>query len=596
MNIDRALRAVALLVCCAPLVGCSRKAAVSVANQTALTPTRIDVSPFETAIEFVNQLDQYQPDQAREQILYNLRQWIRDQDSDEDWIADPMVRRLPSEFEQAVAMERLSMNEFEQYDAFELQEAVWLKDVSQAVAQKPLVEPEVKAWLDGAVDQGRLNRNQAQDLSLAHRLFDWTVRNIQLDPEFQDYDILGGEKERTLRDADTPRHIYNPWETLLYSHGDWLERSRIFILLARQAGIPVVMLVADRGEDQPAQAWVTAALIGEQLYLFDALLGLPLPGPDGAVMSSLDDYLQDPALLDALNVADQRYRIVASDLENLLAAVDAAPAALSQRMRLVESRLSGSKKMVLTAAPTPLGIQLRKCRGVNGVEIWTFPYRGYDFRNSIRDPAKAQFVSRELVEHLRREKLPFDQLGAMLKGRILQFKGYYRGDDERRGATHYLMESRLPKIALQAFDRPFDQLPPPNEIENPNLRQLVASLPQDPIRARIVYDQYMMNAKEVAQWSKALASYWLGTIAFEKREFRVASDFLTRIVDSQEQTSWRQSAHYNLSRSYEAMARQAESPGKADELLTKAITLLQSDTVTPQNAGNILRVKRLERN
>ena len=67
------------------------------------------------------------------------------------------------------------------------------------------------------------------DLERAKNLFDWTVRNIQLEP-------------------DDPNRIPQfPWETLLFGRGTATERAWVFILLLRQLDIDAAVLAVDEG-------------------------------------------------------------------------------------------------------------------------------------------------------------------------------------------------------------------------------------------------------------------------------------------------------------------------------------------------------------
>ena len=170
-----------------------------------------------------------------------------------------------------------------------MQEAVWLHNISR--------------WARGdAID----------DLERAKSLFDWTVRNIQLEP-------------------DDPNRIPRfPWETLLYGQGTASERAWVFILLLRQLDIDAAVLAVDEGRgardegreekgekrgekgegkdnknapgpekatenkknapgprsggekaEKNLQPWCVGVLIEGNVYLFDPLLGLPIPAPNG---------------------------------------------------------------------------------------------------------------------------------------------------------------------------------------------------------------------------------------------------------------------------------------------------------------------------
>lgn len=595
---------VCLLMLATLSVGCKRKAVVRKTRAIKAISTREESNPFEVAIEFLNSLEEYQPGQAHAQIINHLREWSRQQKAAVDWVADPMFARLPSDLAANFSSDRLSTKEFETYDALVLQEATWARDVAKTVAKMPIYEPHIQAGLKAVADSlsadGKLSsdeaRDNANDLSLAYRMFDWTVRNVQLDPEIQDRDILGDEQARERRDNDTLRHLYQPWELMLFSHGDWLERSRLFIMLSRQVGINVVMLVADR-EGQPEQPWVPAALIGDQLYLFDPQLGIPLPGQGGAVFGSLADYVGDPSLLDALNVDATRYRIVKSDLQNISPAIDATPAQLSQRMKQIEVRLRGERKIALTTEPSSLNRKLRTCKGINGnPRIWALPYYGYMYTNernkliqlSRESPGPATELPKHVLDLLADnsiEQRPFSSRTELMQGRLLQLRGKYRADDTLGAAGHY-MNSRMSKREMRQFSTPLAKVPPQSPLRN--------GLPEDPVQAEQLHRQRMLLGRDMAIWSKHMATHWLGEATFDQHKFKVAKDYFeVSAADAEEEggqpSRWQQNAKYNLARAYEALGTANSDTAQ----LEKAISLYEADKTTPQRTGNLIRAQQL---
>ncbi len=103
---------------------------------------------------------------------------------------------------------------------------------------------------------------------------------------------------------------HRPWQILLYGRGTAEQRAWVFALLCRQQGLDVVMLElagAERpvGSKQPAARqprddfWLPAAGVDGQLYLFDTRLGLPIPGPGGEGVATLDQVQQDDDALAA---------------------------------------------------------------------------------------------------------------------------------------------------------------------------------------------------------------------------------------------------------------------------------------------------------
>lgn len=556
--------------------GCRQKAKVA-SNQATITTTTEQTSSFETAIDFLNSLERYRPETVQQQILTNLGDWARQEKSAVDWLADPMVNDLPEELRPTES--QLTLTAFERPDVFDLQEAIWLRDIARNVASQPMADSDIQDWLKQATDSQELTSDEASDLSLVFRLFDWTIRNTQLDPLDDPIDEIPGlgpgEPSR--------RHRYAPWECLSYGHADWIERARTHILLCRQLGIDCVMLAIERGDDQPDQPWCVGAWIGGKLFLFDTLLGLPLPGQGRAPLSTLSEYVQQPALLDGLIAGTQPYRIATSDLKNVIALLDASASALSQRMKQIETRLAGTQKMMLTATPTSLARALRANESVNGSRIWLEPYQAIQaFRQFLQEPTKAP----KLLERLEAERLPFVVRSPLMQGRLLHFRGKYRGDKNNfsdLGANKLYMNSRLPKRELDRFSMSLQERRDTDEMS-----PFLQGLPRDPAEAQKVYQERVAREFRLAVWSKDNASLWLAMIAFEKQEFEVAKNHLERLLEN-EDTKWRQTARYNLARAYEAMGKSKDDAA----LVAKAIEIYKSDQDTPQYAGNLLRAKRL---
>ena len=245
------------------------------------------------------------------QVVNRLNQWLPTQKPPSDWRRDPLVEQLPPSLRDLPPLEDAAAMEFSSYDGFMLEEAVWLRDLSN--------------WARG---------NTLDDLQRARKLFDWTVRNIQLDPESVD------------------RTPLLPREVLLLGHGTALERAWVFILLARQQRLDAAVLALDKGaatrkpaaakEDPggvPAavplvdlQPWCVAVLVeGKQLYLFDPRLGLPIPAQGPIAVdhngqldihpATLAQAAADNGLLRRLDLnADLPYPVKAADLKHARAA------------------------------------------------------------------------------------------------------------------------------------------------------------------------------------------------------------------------------------------------------------------------------------
>ena len=135
------------------------------------------------------------------QILDRLNQWVRSQPPPGDWKPDGLVETLPESLKELPLVKGLGSREFSAFDGYSLLEAAYLRDVA--------------LWARG---------DALDDLSRAKNLFNWTIRNIQLEED------------------DKDRVPLFPWESLLFGRGTAMERAWIFILLARQQGLDAAVL------------------------------------------------------------------------------------------------------------------------------------------------------------------------------------------------------------------------------------------------------------------------------------------------------------------------------------------------------------------
>ena len=126
--------------------------------------------------------------------------------------------------------------------------------------------------------------------------------------------------------------------------------------------------------DGPPRPWLPALLLDGKLYLFDAWLGLPIPGPEGKGIATLAEVAANDKLLRNLDVdADHRYPVTAEQIEKVVPWIEASPDYLDRRMKLLQSRMSGNNRVVLnvnaSAWPSLAGnSQLDACR------VWPLGY------------------------------------------------------------------------------------------------------------------------------------------------------------------------------------------------------------------------------
>lgn len=461
-------------------------------------------------------------------LVAQLNQWIVLESPLPDWQRDPLIKTLPRSLQSLPQVVELPAMGFSPADGIELRQAIWLRDSSN--------------WAVGSTQD---------DLERARKLFDWIVRNIQLDPPYGD--------EAIKRQA---------WQTLLLGHGPAADRAWLFILMARQQGLDVVML-ADKGDDENAlQDWLPALFHEGEMYLFEPTLGLPVPGAGGKGIATLSQAAADESIFRRLDLDDDnRYEKVPAGLQNIIALIEASPMYLSQRTALLESQLAGEQSVVLSVEPSALAARLRKAKHIGDVRLWPLPYERLAEHALLgrqgREKLAADFEPL-MVPFPRQLKKKVELTPALWEGRVRHLLGQFEGDE---GAMKYYQLSRMSDEMIA---------------RGPSLTPLEAA----DLRGKVPPEEWQASGQrfiELAPVAKHDASYWLGLIAYELDNYQTAANYFSkRTLDVNPNSPWRSGALYNLARAEEALERYSD----ASELYQ------QIDA--PQRHGNLLRARWLE--
>lgn len=470
-------------------------------------------------------------------VLSQLNQWAAIQPVVDGWHRDPLIGSLPDELQALPQLKQLQSRTFTTEDGFGLREAVWLRNISESAAGET-----------------------QDDLEVAIRLFDWVVRNIQLDAE-------------PPQDEGEPTAAPLPllaWQALLFGHGHAIDRAWLFVLLARQQGLDVVVLTRPDGSQDTPAFWLPALLHDGELYLFDPALALPLPGPDSAGVATLSQAAEDDAVLRQLDLDDERrYPLDKSDFAEVAALVEASPLYLCERMALVESQLSGEQKIVLSVNASGVAERIGTCAHVASVRLWPLPYERIE---AIR--AGGRKLTRRLVSELEPFAVPFfekkgkgvDFAPALWRGRTLQLFAKYSGAES---ASPFYQAARPADTEMtRGMAGVFE-----------NVEMLMQVNPEEHRRSKAALEHFI----ECARVAKQDASFWLGLIAFERQDYPTAIDYLMkRTLAAAPDGPWTNGAYYNLARCYEAS-------GQVEEAIE-----VYRRVESPQQYGNLLRARRLE--
>lgn len=465
----------------ASLAICLSLAIAGCADSSARGPTEAgatrDVADrlFDSAFALLNRLSEVDSDEALSQIADRLNQWIESKKLSSDTSVDPLVATLPETLRSKTFIESLEAMTFTTADAAMLRECVWMREAARAAV-------------------GR----QLKPLERAKLLFDWTVRNLQLEAD-PTPDALRG---------------FQPWQTLLLGKATAEERAWVFALLARQQGLDVVLL-ATPGDGDRQRVWTAALVHDKQLWLFEPAVGLPIAGADGQGIATLAEASDNTEVLKRLNVEGQPpYRVAADDIKHVTALIVASPQNLSKRMAIVERHLVGPLRLELTVDATAVASQIKGLPHVDDVQLWTVPI---ERSRPVAGPWQDVWKRQERVFHS-------SQGDWLWKGRVLEVCGRLTGEHD---ALVCLMHAR------------------PAEEEIAQARE---------------QNQLNAETESAVRAAKQDASYWLGIASFERRNYEAAIDwFSQRTLAASPDGPWTEGARYNLARTYEALGRKNDA-------------------------------------
>lgn len=499
------------------------------AQQVLLIPESVREKLLDGAMAVLGRLEDYEEAAAFGQVFDRLNQWSHgnpaaDAVAVSDWKVDSLVASLPERLRPEVVAAGLEASVFDAAtDVIALRDQRWLADIS------------TMARGDGV-----------DDLDVATRLFDWTVRSLAMDTD----------PPMVPSDATPGSRWFLPGDILLSGRGSAAQRSWIFLQLLRHAGLDGVMLAT--GPAESPRPWVPAVISGGEAYLFEPTYGLPVPGPGGKGVATARQAAADPTVLAGLSLPDRSYPVQAADMQRLSILVAADPWLVSRRMHLLDKRMAGSRAVSLAITPSAAAERGRAAlpeatAETAAVGLWEFPWETVA---RWREPAAQAAMAQELAvmaltmeqpvarDGLRRTRV----MRPLYAARVREFRGDFNGPD---GAKAAYLAARPTTAAINAAVAP---LPP-----------------QRADRVKRLYEQM-----------KEDATYWLGILTLAEGDTEAAIDYLDRLtLQMAPDSPWTDSARINLAAAYAEL-------GRTDE----AVALLEADT-SPQRFGSRIRAGRL---
>jgi hypothetical protein len=555
------------------LTGCQKRPRQTT-NSNVLEEFHTNRSSLEQAVDMLSRIELFERGPANANVATSLRAQLAEEKPLKDWEPDAMISRLPRNLRELPPLKQLDALELQFNDVLYLEEAILLRRIGDWVKNEKPPE-ELAKWLESP--PSGLTREQADDLAASYLLFDWTVRNIQLDPLLETpKDVVGPaggavNMPAPLRGLPGPGYMALPWYTAMIGHGDAWQRARLFILLARQQGIEAVMLATgDSSETSKTRPWACGVLLGESLYLFDTAIGLPIAGPHGEGIATLAQVRGDSELLRQLDIDKEHlYEVSSDDVKDITALVDASLEALSQRMQLFERGLAGDRQLKLAVQPSDLAARLRKSPGIAAVALWSVPIDATLFEASLRENRE---FNPQLREAIFNERLPLEQHTGLSVARYKHLKGEFSNSPGKQGAKSLYVEARIPDAAINALgtDRGMQQ--------QLGIEEELKSR-KDP-RER---NAYIQSIQDRMRRGKQDSSYWLALAHYETGDYETAINWLDTRTIKADAKFWLQGAHYNLGRTYEQLG--------AKQLAEEQYLAVEG----PAQLGALMRAKALSK-
>lgn len=599
-------------------IGCSpQTAVVDVTNQVPVASSDV----LGVTIDYLFSEQQFAMSEIEEKVSSGLSRWISDDTealASTDWAIDPLTETLPAEVKPL--LDDLTGENFKTSDAHYLQGQIWFKALSESITARPVVRnfwPPLARQADQAAGgdvrdepflialqaaHPELDAVQAKQLLEACKLFDWTVRNILL-LERTPWPTPQVIEQESVVDVDSkwppsagvagPGHQRFNWQLLLYGRGDDLERGRVFVQLAQQRNIDVVLLAfqAESAWSSPNDkltAWLPAAVIGEQLFLFDAQLGLPIPGTADGRLATLADVKSNPDLLKSLNLSveestsdDSDYWVQPDWLASpIIALIDAPLESLSKRMAVLERNLTGTQRVECATRPSLLAERLKSNPLIGDVRLFPAEFYVQQYRAALQEALQQVRFNADIAEKLSWIYSDEEYVDNYVRMRTAKNKYFLNKLESPQGIKQLGAKEMFSQMIVHYTDDLINNLQ-----QFPNILQTLGL--QSEAMPALEFQRRLESVKNQMRLVRGDANYFLSLCHLESDNPSTAEIWLKRVAAMDNRQHWKNGVPYLLGRAHE-MLDQIESAvaqyqiGKDDEKLA------------PQTHGNLIRARLLK--
>jgi hypothetical protein len=397
-----------------------------------------------------------------------------------------------------VLVERMRASRFSKRDVTHIRDALWYSRISKRVAAT------------AKTDLGRVTR-----------LFDYVVRNI------------------VLRSDEDTRLPLAPFGIAMFGEGNVKDRAWLFINLLRQLRIDGVVLRSSESAESPAGDLLVGVLLDGELYLYDPLLGLPIPAMAATKEVSairpatLSEAIDNPAVLDSLATSQGvAYRFTSKSLSSVRVSLVGATSYWAPRMRRLQLALSSDNDVLLWHPLEPSDIvpegALARVAKVSGegftedsITIWEYPEQRLDGNSSLNAQQLQIFKlrSRAFESPIAVTRILANRETREVKLEV-SAKGQFR---HRTSRNRQLLGEWQTAVTTYLKVRMWRDVPPlPKDMSFIERREQAGFKALLPTRVRLIHEE---AADDAGFWT-AVCQYELGRVesaANAQREYRKRS-------------------------------------------------------------------------
>ncbi|MCA9193455.1 MAG: hypothetical protein KDB03_16900 [Planctomycetales bacterium] len=563
------IRQVSIVLGCCSLImviGCTKRhrdATQTISQRLAEQQTKTD--NLRNAMRFLSQLTPVNRQQAAKEVQLELNTWLESAPSDETQYSRPqLIQEIPADLLTVVGSDSPTRLQFGYWDVDYLFERRMMRLISEWVIGLPMHDSLLGAAFNDY--RSKLGEADAQKLEETLKLFDWTIRNV----------VLAGETtsvEQKYSSPGLPIHDggfgygYLPWETLLFSQGDFVARGRCFTALADMRGIESFWI--GLGDAEQPYLWAIGVLIGDEILVFDPKLGLPLLNPDTAGFATLSEAQSNERIMRRLNLPGQfEFVFQQADLKQITFLLDVVPAATSARMKLLETALLGDERMRLYKDVDALAAKTQARLPGASTKMWLVPTLAQIHAATIRERLEtpSEFQSQYYYVH---GVWLFDTPAA--QARFKHLRGEFESTLDTKGALASYIELKVP-------DELINKLSYDPEVQKGLGVERFPGETDENFQLRILQSQMVYSRAKVD------AAFLLAQLHFDRGKYDDAEKWLRdRVIKDERAVQWHAAAWYSLGRIYQETGNQ--------EGLQEALT----QSPNPQEPGNRLRLRYVSR-